>query len=123
MFESWGYLMSEREDYWRAAATPSGIRMIAGSSLIGHGKKNVTTAGTDVQLASSTPCSEVTIMANISNTGYIAVGSSGVDATLSNGDGILLAAGDTFSVAVSDLSHVYIDSTVSGEGVRFTYVA
>ncbi len=97
--------------------------LLGGAGTIGNGSKNVTTAGTDVALSSSSvPCRSVAIMAKLTNTGYIAVGSAGVDATVSSGDGVLLAAGDTMTIDVSDLNLVYIDSTVNGEGVRYTYI-
>ena len=88
---------------------------------IGHGVKTVTTAGTDVVLASSTTCKRVVIQAQTDNTGLIAVGSSGVDATVATGTGILLSAGDTFELDIDNLADIYIDSTVNGDGVRYTY--
>jgi len=90
-------------------------------SGIGHGVKSVTTAGTDVVLASSTACKRVIIQAQTDNTGWIAVGGSGVDATIATGTGVLLGAGDSVELDIDDLNDVYIDSTVSGEGVRYTY--
>ena len=54
---------------------------------IGHGVKTVTTAGTDVVLAASTVAKVVIIQAQTDNTGVIAVGASGVDATV-NGEGV-----------------------------------
>jgi tetrahydromethanopterin S-methyltransferase subunit B len=88
---------------------------------IGHGVKTVTTAGTDVALASSTACKKVDIQAQTDNTGVIAIGASGVDATVATGTGILLNAGDIYSFEIDNLADVYIDSTVNGDGVRFTY--
>jgi hypothetical protein len=88
---------------------------------IGHGVKVVTTAGTDVALAASTACKKVTIQAMNSNTGVIAVGTSGVDATLGTGTGIILYANDAFEFEIDNLADVYIDATVSGNSVRFTY--
>lgn len=88
---------------------------------IGHGVKTVTTAGTDVALASSTACKRIVIQAQTDNTGLIAVGGSGVDATEATGTGIILEAGDVFELEIDNLADVYIDSTVNGEGVRFTY--
>jgi hypothetical protein len=90
-------------------------------SGIGHGVKTVTTAGTDVALAASTPCHKVTIQAQTDNTSVIAVGGSGVDATIATGTGILLYPGDVFELDIDNLADVYIDSLVDGEGVRFTY--
>jgi len=101
------------------------LTSIAGNTAlqteIGHGSKAVTTAGTDLALAASTACRRVIIMARTSNTGVIAVGASGVDATLSTGDGVLLYPGDSIDFQIDNLADVYIDATVSGEGVRFTY--
>lgn len=88
---------------------------------IGHGVKTVTTAGTDVALAASTACKKVDIQAQTDNTSLIAVGGSGVDATVATGTGILLNPGDFYSLEIDNLADVYIDSLVNGEGVRFTY--
>lgn len=88
---------------------------------IGHGVTTVTAAGTDEVLAGSTACKRVTIQAQTDNTGKIAVGASGVDATVATGDGVLLDAGDVFELDIDDLSKIYIDATVSGDGVRYCY--
>jgi hypothetical protein len=88
---------------------------------IGHGVKTVTTAGTDLALATSTPCKKVTIQAQTDNTNIIAVGGSGVDATIATGTGVALYPGDVFELDIDNLADVYIDSLVNGEGVRYTY--
>ena len=88
---------------------------------VGHGVKTVTTAGTDVALATSTVCKRVDIQAQTDNTGLIAVGGSGVDATVATGTGIILNPGDVYSLEIDNLADIYIDSTVNGEGVRYTY--
>jgi len=88
---------------------------------IGHGVKTVTTAGTDVALAASTAAKWVTIQAQTDNTGYVAVGASGVDATPATGTGVLLAAGESVTLPCDNLADIYVDSTVSGEGVRYVY--
>jgi hypothetical protein len=88
---------------------------------IGHGVKTVTTAGTDVALAASTPCKRVTVQAQTDNTSLIAVGGSGVDATIATGTGVVLYPGDVFELDIDNLADIYIDSLVSTEGVRFTY--
>lgn len=85
------------------------------------GRKVVTTAGTAVAIASSTTCKWVAITAETDNTGYIVVGDSGVIASLSTREGVPLNAGDSIVIPIDNLSDVYIDSTVSGEGVTFTY--
>jgi hypothetical protein len=88
---------------------------------ISHGKKTVTTAGTDVVLAASTPAKWVTIQAYRANTKDIAVGGTGVDAAEATGDGVALAPGASITLSIDNLADVFIDATVSGEGVRFTY--
>lgn len=93
----------------------------SGITGIGHGVKTVTTAGTDVALAASTTCRRVVIQAQTDNTGLIAVGATGVDATVATGTGIILNPGDAFELEIDDLADVFIDSTVNGEGVRYTY--
>ena len=90
---------------------------------IGHGVKTVTTAGTDVVLAASTAAKWVTIQAQTDNTGNIAVGGAGVDATEATGTGVLLAAGESVTLPVDNLSDVSIDASVNGDGVRYTYGA
>lgn len=88
---------------------------------IAHGVKTVTTAGTDLALAASTACKRVDIQAQTDNTSLIAVGASGVDATIATGTGIILYPGDVYSLEIDNLADVYIDSLVNGEGVRFCY--
>jgi len=88
---------------------------------IGHGVKTVTTAGTDVVLAASTACKWVIIQAQTDNTSKIAVGATGVDATIATGTGILLDPGDVITILDDNLADIYLDSLVSGEGARYTY--
>ena len=88
---------------------------------IGHGVTTVTTAGTDLVLAASTVAKLVIIQAQTDNTGLIAVGATGVDATIATGTGVALYAGESVTLPVDNLTDIYIDSTVSGEGVRYTY--
>lgn len=88
---------------------------------IGDGRKVVTTAGTAVALASTTAVKRVYIQAEIDNTGVIVVGASTVVASLSTRRGIALNAGDVLTLDIDDLADVYIDSTVNGDGVTFTY--
>jgi len=86
------------------------------------GVTTVTTAGTDVALAASTPCKAVIIQAQTDNTSIIAVGATGVDATVATGTGLVLNPGDwTPMLEIDDLNDIYIDSLVSGEGVRYIY--
>lgn len=89
---------------------------------IKHGVKTVTAAGTDEALSTSTSARWVIIQAQTDNTGVIAVGEAGVDATVATGNGVALAAGESISLPAEDLANIYIDATVSGDGVRYTYI-
>lgn len=89
---------------------------------IANNRKVVTTAGTAVALAATTACKRVTITAETDNTGVIVVGGSGVVAALATRQGVPLNAGDTYELDITDLASVYIDSTVNGDGVTFTYL-
>ena len=92
------------------------------NTTIGHGIKTITLAGTDEALAGSTAAKYVIIMAQSDNTGYIAYGATGVDATIATGTGASLAPGDTSPpLKIDNLADVFIDATVTGDGVRFTY--
>lgn len=91
------------------------------STGIGHGVKTITSAGTDEALAGSTAAKWVTVQSQTDNTGWIAVGATGVDATEATGSGVLLDAGESITLPVDNLADVFIDATVNGEGVRYTY--
>lgn len=109
------------------AATSANQSTIAGylaalyQTSILHGVKTVTTAGTPVALAASTACKRIVVQSQTDNTGLIAVGGSGVDATEATGNGIILYPGDSIELAIDNLADVFINSTVNGDGVRFIY--
>ena len=94
---------------------------VAPPTTIANGRKVVTTAGTAVVLAASTSCTKVDISAETDNTGIIVVGGSGVIAALATRQGVPLNAGDTYSLDITNLTTVYIDSTVNGDGVSYSY--
>ena len=102
---------------------------VANALRVGHdvtgvadNRRIVTTAGTRVTLvAATTPAKYVAITAETDNTGLIVVGGATVVALLATRQGIPLNAGDSMSMDVDDLVDVYLDSTVSGDGVTFTY--
>jgi hypothetical protein len=79
------------------------------------GQVNVTTAGTAVALGTTNDIISVVIKAKSSNTGNIYVGGSNV----SSSNGLILSAGDAVSLDINNLSSVYIDSDVNGEGVSY----
>lgn len=86
------------------------------------GNKTVTTAGTRVQLSTAyVPCVSITITANSANTGIICAGGSAIVATSSGRTGVPLSAGDTAIIEIVNLNKLYLDSTVSGEGVSYYY--
>ena len=108
-----------------ASSLPAGTNAIGkvGHDITGggDGTKLVLSAGSDLVLGPSVACKKVDIQAQTDNTGLIAVGFTGVDATVADGTGIILNPGDTYSLEISNLNLIYIDATVSGEGVRYTY--
>ena len=86
------------------------------ATAIYNGQKTVTTAGTQVALASSQAITHsVKIKALHGNSGWIYVGNSSV----SSSNGYVLDAGETLEIQVANLATVYIDSSVNGEGVSY----
>lgn len=85
-----------------------------------NGRKTVTAAGTAEALsATSVPVVSVAITAETDNTGVIVVGGTGVIAALATRTGTPLSAGDTVILENVNLNAVFIDTTVSGDGVTF----
>jgi len=79
---------------------------------------NVTTAGTRVRLP-DIPCREVTIIAKRAVTGYIYVG----DSLVSNlRYGVELSAKEAFTFAVANANQIWIDASVSGEGISYVAI-
>jgi hypothetical protein len=93
------------------------VTITGGDSLTGK-LANVTTAGTKIQLANIS-CREVTVIARKGNTGSIYVGGSDVSSILF---GVELQANESFTFSVSNASLIYIDSSVSGEGISYVTV-
>ena len=80
-------------------------------------QKNVTTAGTRVQLPNNA-CLSVTIKAKDTNIGLIYVG----DVTVDSAKGFILSAGEPMDIAINNTNKIYIDSAVNGEGISFAFV-
>ena len=79
---------------------------------------NVTTAGVRVQLP-DIPCREVTLIAKRTVTGYIYVG----DSLVSNlRYGVELSAKEAFTFAVANANQIWIDASVSGEGISYVAI-
>uniref|UniRef100_A0A6M3KKS2 Uncharacterized protein n=1 Tax=viral metagenome TaxID=1070528 RepID=A0A6M3KKS2_9ZZZZ len=93
--------------------------------ILTSGRKVVAAAGTAVTLESDRREVAVVIITaetgTVANTGYIVVGDSDVDETAATRTGHPLAAGDSLTLYGVDLSKVYIDAGVSGDGVTFLY--
>lgn len=83
------------------------------------GSQNVAVAGVAVQLALTVVrILEIVIQAKRTNTGRIYIGG----ATVSNNDtqGVFINAGESLSLSITDLSKVWLDASVGGEGVTYT---
>lgn len=97
--------------------------------MIGDGRRVVTTAGSPVPLSvQSVAFRSVTITAETDNTGTIVVGADTVVAAQATRRGTPLAAGQALTFVatedhVDDLASIYLDATVDGDGVTFTYGA
>ncbi len=84
------------------------------------GSKTVTAAGTAEALAASGIYNQISIVAKDNNTGFVYVGGSDVASTTNRG----MSSGDTLNITprpgkTLDLAKIYIDVSVSGEGVDF----
>lgn len=66
---------------------------------------------------SSTPCKKCWVTAANGNTGYLTIGGS----TLVAGQGVILYAGDTLDIEISNVNLLYATSSVAGEDVTVTY--
>ena len=87
-------------------------------ALVYNGKKTVTTAGTQLALASSQIVTHgVRIKALVGNTNNVYVG----DSSVSSATGYVLDAGEELYLQIVNLATVYIDVDTNGEGV--TYIA
>ena len=90
-----------------------------------HGRKTVITAGQAVPLADvPTPVRWVTVQALRGNTGYVATGSRFVRAQTGELNSLSLAVPAATTPQMEtyndvDLSEVYVDASVAGEGVAF----
>lgn len=107
-----------------AALTVLLAALLFGQVTVVNGTKTVTTAGTAVKLtASNTIIKSGTIQALTSNTGTVCYGGPTVLAASKNGTcltagqagPLLFMAGFPF-----DLSSIWMDATVSGEGASYT---
>lgn len=95
-----------------------GYFVVTGSNALKGAIQKVTTAGTRVQLPDY-PCREVTIIAKSTNTSSIFVGGNDVSAQVF---GVELAKKESFTFAVSNTNLIWIDASVSGEGISYVAI-
>ena len=88
---------------------------------ITDGRKVVATAGQREQLVATVSTAKgVFITAIATNTGVTGVGGATVVATAGTQQGTPLYAGETIFIPIDDLSKVYLDVQISGNGVVYT---
>lgn len=87
---------------------------VGSNQLIGA-IQTVTTSGTRVQLPNIS-CREVTLIGLPSNTGSIYVGGNNVSSSVF---GANLSAKDSITLAVNNTNLIWIDTSVSGNGVSY----
>lgn len=87
------------------------------------GRKTVASAGTAEQITTTlTPIRRVDITAETDNTGKIALGGSTAVATEGSQQGVILEPGQTYTFHITDLSKIYVNATVNGDGVTYNYL-
>lgn len=94
---------------------------LGGYTTLGDGRKVVAAAGTRETLGAAT-IRKVFITAETDNTGIVVVGGASVVAALATRRGLPLSAGDTVEIDVTELANVYLDVTVSGDGVTYFWL-
>lgn len=99
------------------------VTVTDGTTAISDGRKTVASAGTAEALAASTSCKWVILTAETDNTGLVVIGGSTVVASLSTRRGTPLYAGDSVVVITDNLADIFLDVTVSGDGVTYQYGA
>jgi len=87
----------------------------AGSTSLKAAVITIPTAGQKIRLPDY-PCREITIIGKVQNTGKIFVGGSDVN---KSNYGAELVAKDSITLSVNNANLIYIDSTVSGEGISY----
>ena len=86
------------------------------------GRKVVATAGVaEAFSVTLLIVTEITITAERDNGGFIAVGASTVVAAEGSERGDVLGPGDSVTVEAIDLATLYLNATVSGDGVTYFY--
>lgn len=89
-----------------------------GSDFLYTDLLNVPTSGTRVPLP-NIPCGEVTVIAKDTNVGFIYVGDSNTSSTRY---GVKLKPDGSYTFTVNNANLIYIDASVSGEGVSYVAI-
>ena len=98
------------------------IRKIHGATGLTGGTTTITTAGTPERITTTTtPIRRVWIQALDTNTGVVAIGGMNVDETPATRKGLAIFATQGQWFEVSDLSIIWLDVSVGGEGVNYLY--
>ena len=125
-------LLAETDDASRATSplkvdpTTKRLKVDSNASIVGStiddGRKTVSTPATaETLVALSTLCIAVDITAERTNTGTIVVGGSSVVAASATMRGTPLIRGQSMRININDLQKIYLDTTVAGDGVTFSY--
>lgn len=109
--------LEDKIDAITGGTTPA-VTKLSGSNLEVAAVVNVPLAGARQQLPDKA-CREVTIIAKRGNTGYIYVGKSTVSSTVYGAE---LGELDSITLAVSNTNEIYIDASVSGEGISYVAI-
>lgn len=91
---------------------------------LGDGRTVCGTAGTRVQASTVSVATKAVILtAELDNTGVMVVGGSTIVASaVTSRIGTPLQTGASVTLYIDNLNKVYLDATVSGEGVHYTYM-
>ena len=91
---------------------------LTGSDGLKGAVATVLAAGTRVQLPNF-PCQEVTVIALRANTGFIYAGGNDVSSAVY---GVSMTSEQSFTFFVSNANMIYIDASISGEGISYVAV-
>lgn len=94
----------------------------AGDDVVADGRDVVAVAGTRVQMQGQA-CKVVAVTAETDNTGLIVIGAVTCVAAIATRRGLPLSAGDTATFTVDNVNRLYIDSTVSTDGVTWAILS
>ena len=88
------------------------------------GQKTITTAGTPEALPDKAinPGVIAIVKAKAANTASITIGTSSVSAVFTSTQSFQMTKGESFKFRVDNLNRIYVDATVSGDGVEICLI-